>query len=50
MTLPSMLGSNLSAIEVTRTLPHAEEASVKKNGNMMVDFALEGERKRGLPP
>jgi multidrug efflux pump len=23
---------------------------VKKNGNMMVDFALEGERKRGLPP
>jgi multidrug efflux pump subunit AcrB len=23
---------------------------VKKNGIMMVDFALEGERKRGLPP
>jgi multidrug efflux pump len=23
---------------------------VEKNGNMMVDFALEGERKRGLPP
>ena len=23
---------------------------VKKNGNMMVNFALEGERKRGLPP
>jgi multidrug efflux pump len=23
---------------------------VKKNENMMVDLALEGERKRGLPP